>query len=78
MAQYYYEFKKKIKNDIAKNNRLKNLEIIIEKAIRIDNRIYKKRFEKKVTIYKLNLTLKESAGVIKVGNNYIINYSPWN
>jgi len=37
MAQYYYKLKKKIKNNIVRNNRLKNFEIIIEKIIRIDN-----------------------------------------
>jgi len=47
MAQYYYGLKEKVKNNIARDNRLKNLEIIIEKIIRIDNRIYKKRLEKK-------------------------------
>jgi len=47
MAQYYYGLKKEVKNNIAKNDRPENLETIIEKAIRIDNRIYKKRLEKK-------------------------------
>jgi hypothetical protein len=64
MAQYYQGLKKKVKNDIAKNERPKNLKIIIEKAIRIDNRLYEKRLEKKKISHMLNLVLEESVEVI--------------
>jgi len=47
MAQYYQGLKNKIKNDITKNKKPEDLEIIIKKAIRIDNRLYERRLEKK-------------------------------
>jgi len=59
MAQYYYGFKEKIKNDIVKNNRLKDFEIIIEKVIRIDNRMYKRRLEKKGDYLQIKSRFKE-------------------
>ena len=49
MAQYYYSLKK-MKNDIAKNDRPDILKKIIKKIIRINNRIYERRL-KKIYLY---------------------------
>jgi hypothetical protein len=46
-AQYYKDFKDVIKDEIARSDRLENLGLIMEIAIRIDNRIYKRTLERK-------------------------------
>ena len=51
MAVYYKGFKEIVKNDIAKQERPENLEEMFLLAIRIDQRLYKRRLERKGEYY---------------------------
>ena len=46
-AQFYKEFKKRVKNDIVLREKSNNLHDMITKAIEIDNRQYERELEKK-------------------------------
>ena len=45
-SQFYQELKKKIKNDIVREERLVSLRIMIETTVKIDNRLYERRMKK--------------------------------
>ena len=49
VAQFYKELKDRVKDDIARVNRLSQLQLMITLAIRIDDRQYERELEKKGT-----------------------------
>lgn len=46
MARFYHGLKDEVKDDLAKEDRPKNLSKYVEMAVRIDNRLYERRMEK--------------------------------
>ena len=49
MAVYYKSLKNPIKDELSRDNLLKDMDIMVEKATRIDNRLQERRAERRGT-----------------------------